>query len=300
VKRQILLVFMMLLFATNLASAQSTPAPPVPSWQGQYTVRANLPFVWVRNDPSSSGSVSETLSAGTRVTASMPPSGDARPALSYDGVQWWGYVQSPRSFGWVEIASLVLVDPNAPPTPTPNGPTSAQRWAVGNVVRVRASVPFVYVRADPGSTQVAGTVLTGGRFVVLGDAMRDASIPTTFWRQVREAANNGATVGWVEEASLEFVRARANFRLPPLPGDFWRPGFIMRVKASLPFAWMRSTASSNAPIVYTLQPGATVTLGSDLVWDGVQNWRAVGVRGTPYNGYIEESALEFLRLFTLF
>jgi hypothetical protein len=303
-QQTVLFLLIMFLLATSLVSAQSTPTPaaPYPIWQGQLIIRPDLSFAWVRREPSSTSENSETLLAGTRVIAFTPT--DGRAGMIYDGVQWWGYVRAPGSVGWVELASLVLVDPNpinpfAPTaTPAPGTSYSPQRWASGNVVRVRASVPFVYVRTHPGSSQVAGTVLTGGRFVVLGDAIRDESIPTTFWRQVREAANNGLTVGWVEEASLEFVRARANFRLPPLPSDVWRVGFTMRIRSSLPFAWIRDTYGSNANILYTLRPGDEVVLNINIPNDGVQNWRPVTVRNTNIRGYVEESALEFVRVYT--
>lgn len=299
--KQVVLFIVLLFFSVNLVAAQPTPTAPYPVWQGQFQVRPDLPFAWVRHEPASNAAIWETVPPGARMLAFTPT--DGRAGMLYDGVQWWGYVRGPNSVGWLELTALILTDPLPidpfRPTATPMPADSVQqRWAAGNVVRVRASVPFVYVRVNPDSGQVAGTLMPGARMLILGNPQRGPAQPNTVWWQVREAANNGYTVGWVEQQSLEFVRSRANFRLPPLPRDFWRSGFVMRVKATLPFAWIRAAAASDAGIVHTLRPGDEVMLGGDIGWDGVQNWRAVGVRGTPFQGYVEEQALEFVRLFT--
>lgn len=260
-------------------------------------MRPDLSFAWVRREPNSSADPIDTLFAGARVIAFTPT--DGRAGMVYDGAQWWGYVRAPSSVGWLELTALILVNPNPPNPFTPAPPVAApQRWVAGNVVRVRASVPFVYLRTDPASSQVAGTLNSGSRMIILGIPVQDSNNSQAYWWQVREATSPGYTVGWVEEASLEFVRARANSRLPALPPDFWRPFFTMRIRAALPFAWLRAAAASDAPVLATLRPGDEVTLRPYLSWDGVQNWRQVTARRANMVGYIEESALEFVRLYT--
>jgi hypothetical protein len=104
----------------------------------------------------------------------------------------------------------------------------------------------------------------------------------------------------VEQESLEYVRSRPNFRVSPLPPSAWRQGFAMRVKRSLPFAWIRSAPSSEGGVVFTLRPGDAVVLNLDSSFDGVQNWRAVQIGNAPVAGWVEESSLEFDRIWTRF
>lgn len=60
--------------------------------------------------------------------------------------------------------------------------------------------------------------------VILGSLVEDANNPQAYWWQVREAANCGYTVGWVEEASLEFVRLYTYPLFLPTRGQPQREG----------------------------------------------------------------------------
>jgi hypothetical protein len=260
-------------------------------------VKPGIPFVWLRRDPSSGGAIVETIPANGQVRA---VSGQ-NAGQTFDGAQWWGYVAGGRAEGWVELNSLQLA-PN-PATATPSA--SVQTWRANTVVRVRASVPFAWIRADlngdspsPDAAPAAGilaTVNAGTELVIVAGP----HLARQTWWQVRDP--NSTTVGFVEETALEYVRARPNFALTPIPPSAWRSYFTLRLKSSLPFAWIRSAPNSNAGIVYTVQRGGSVELlTTDVQNDGVQNWRQVGFGNAPVRGWIEENALEFDRIWTRF
>lgn len=279
-----------------LDSGMLTPVPPYATWEGSFRLRAGVPFAWLRQDPFSTGAVVATVPAGGAVQALV----GANAEQVYDGTQWWGYVISQRGQGWVELNSLELV-PNLS-LETPNA-VSPQNWQVNNVVRVKASVPFAWIRSDMNgdassagdASNILGTYPSGTRFVIVAGA----NLGRQIWWQVRDP--NSTTVGFVEQSSLEFVRSRPNFTVSPLPPSSWRSGFSLRLKPSLPFLWIRSAPNSNAGIVYTIQRGGEVVLsGTDVQNDGVQNWRQVSLGNAPINGWVEENALQFSRIWTQF
>jgi hypothetical protein len=117
--------------------------------------------------------------------------------LVWDGVQWWGKVRvAIFSFvvdGWVEVSSLAP----APLRSSRIGP--AANWQTSTMVRVRAAVPFVWLRNFPLSYAAAvHTVNPNTVLRVLGNPSPDVR---QWWWPVQDL-RSGAW-GWVEQGSLE-------------------------------------------------------------------------------------------------
>lgn len=274
-----LIACLILLLSLSVASAAlaappaqtATPGPPVglpPYWYGEYTVRSTVPFVWIRRNPSSSSDVLDTVGRGDRVRG-IPLEG-SEGNMVWDGAQWWAYVSGPRVKGWVEVASLTQITPGATATPvTANG---AQPWKANNVLRVRRDVSFAWFRSGPFSNALnVGEVRPGTQLVVLtGTPQYDG---TQWWWQVRDSG--GYNAGYMEQNLLEFVRVRPNFVVSPILPGFWREGYIVRVKANLPFVWVRQTPGSSAMIVETVLRRTELRLGTGVHEDAVQVWREV-------------------------
>src|SRR4051794_3814163 len=80
------MVLAMFLVAPQPAAATS-PTPTAIDWGGNFTVRSDIPFLWLRNEPSSNAGVVRTLyPGGIFATVGTPDD------LKWDGVQWWGQI----------------------------------------------------------------------------------------------------------------------------------------------------------------------------------------------------------------
>src|SRR3954464_1521747 len=86
----------------TVSARQATPTPPNTIWGGTFAVRGDLPFVWLRVGPFSSGSVTATAYPNQILVAVQSPDGRTQV---WDGAQWWGYVSVPAVGiqGWVEL-----------------------------------------------------------------------------------------------------------------------------------------------------------------------------------------------------
>jgi hypothetical protein len=301
------MMFMLLLLTTiGITAAQSevTPTPALDSalmlpptkpyilWEGTFRLRAGVPFAWLRQDPFSTGAVVATVPAGGSIQAVAGQNAEQ----VHDGTQWWGYVSGRQTRGWVELNSIEQVT-DAAPSPTPMT-SVAERWSRNTVVRVKSSVPFAWIRGDlsESAPTILGTYLPGARLVIVaGPHLGNSQV---MW-QVRDPNSN--IVGFIEQSSLEFVRSRPNFTVAPIPPSAWLVGFSLRLKSSVPFVWIRSAPDSQASIIFTVQRGGVVSLSSTEVRnDGIQNWRQVMIAQSPVNGWVEENALEFDRIWTRF
>lgn len=289
-KWMLLIVFALMLFGVGAVSAapagQENPAPPYTEWNGTFLVRSSVPFVWIRRSPFSTGDVMYVINPAARVKAlhvdQTPNSG-----LVYNDGQWWGYIGSSAGEGWVEVSSLVR-DTNVTPVPA-NG---AQKWSVYNVVRVKANVPFVWLRSSassdaPNSGQLPARTL----FVIIGSPQNDG---TQWWWQVREERGN--RVGYVEQNALEYVRARSTVTSQPIPAGLWMEGYVVRVKASVPFVWLRNAPDSHSGIAETVLKLNELVIGSESQEDASkQLWYKVTAKNGAV-GWVEAKSLEFVRL----
>jgi hypothetical protein len=177
---------------TVLTYAAEDVAPP--NWCCAFVVKATASFAWLRTGPSSAAPPRLTLFPGAVVTADP-----SRPqaALVWDGVQWWGKVRvAIFSFvvdGWVEVSSLTP----APLRASRIGP--AATWQTGTMLRVRAAVPFVWLRSFPFS--YAAAVHTVGPNTVLRVLGNPAPDMRQWWWPVQDMRSG--VWGWVEQGSLE-------------------------------------------------------------------------------------------------
>ncbi|MFO7322475.1 MAG: hypothetical protein DIU68_012145 [Chloroflexota bacterium] len=298
VRTRLLLVSLLLFVVLGGAlavAAQEIPPQPAVNAQCPHTLRPGVPFAWLRFEPSSFSRHAVTVLPGQTVTLNNPP------ILAWDGVQWWVYVwpnATPGSHGyyWVELSSLqeqcatatpTHTPTTPPPTPVTPGPGAAP-WQAGNIVRVRSSVPFVWFRGAPTpNTEPIYTVFPGWQLVIVGGSAQDSF--GQWWWLMRDP-RNGMT-GWVEQNSVELVTGNQT----PVPPPTWQIGDVVRLRAGVPFAWLRYTPSSTSPWGYTVQPGREMIIQQGPVHDGVQNWMRVAVAGIGVTGWVEEGSLQFVR-----
>lgn len=273
-----------LLGTSHQAQAQETPSPPTTLQAAcPHTLRPGIPFAWLRFEPTIFSGFALTMTPGQTVQLNDPP------ITAWDGMQWWIYVwpnfSSARGYYWVELNSLEARC--QPPTPTPDA--GAAPWQPGSIVRVRLNVPFVWFRAAPApGNPPIHTVLPGTQLVIVQGASLDSY--NQWWWMVRDP-RNGQT-GWVEQNTVELVSGTPPTALPP---EGWLPGDVVRVRANIPFAWLRSTPSSISDPVYTTRPRQELILQQGPLHDGTQNWWQVTVPYLNISGWVEANSLEFAR-----
>lgn len=262
-------------------AAAQQPAPPAVQSSCPHVLRAGVPFAWLRFEPSPFSGFSITLRPVETVQPNDPP------ALRWDGSQWWIYVwpnAAPGNHGyfWVELNSLEALCQTAPP------PSGRANWKPGDVVRVRQSVPFVWFRATPapGDPPIL-TVLPGAQIVLIGNTAVD--LYGQWWWHGRDLRRN--VTGWVEQNTVERVTTVPG----PVTPTGWQIGDVVRVKPSVPFAWLRVSPASNAGFGFTARSGYELEIWQSVQSDGVQNWWGVGVASTRLFGWVEEGSLEFVR-----
>jgi hypothetical protein len=184
-------------------------------------------------------------------------------------------------------------------------PAPSAGWGVGALLRVKASVPFSWLRSVPS---VGGSVLDTaprGDYLVVASAS-PAWDGVQWWWQVRR----GSVLGWVEEGSLELVIAApapgptntpaptvvvptATPRPPDQPAD-WTIGTTLHLKAGVPFGWLRSAASPSGVVVDTARSNDLLTVVSappqadnlGQLW-----WLVRRTNGTAI-GYLEQNSME--------
>lgn len=285
-----ILSLILLLSASTAKPIQAgTPVPPLPAgfenWSGNFTLRSAVPFVWVRATPSSIGQVITTVYPSSVFAASATAGG---ATFSWDGVQWWGYVVLPTTTitGWVEIGSLQRIVVNGP-TNTPQPQTSPRgSWTTATTLRVKSRVPFVWLRAAPNS--YAGVLLTVASGISLTVANDNAVLDGQWWWLVKHPGS-GVT-GWVEQASLELSTGPAP-TTPPPAAQAWDIGAKIRIRPTIPFSWLRYTASSWAAAIYTAVSGQQLEVVAVPQFDGIQWWWQVKVPDTQITGWVEQNSL---------
>lgn len=280
-KRVVLVIVALVLLAGVLPAAAQQPQPPNVQTDCPFALKSGVPFAWLRFSPSSVAGYSITLHPGETVQSNAPAT------LSWDGVQWWIYVwpnSTPNVHGyyWVELNS---VEPRCPQTPAPD--SGAANWSQGTVVAVKPNVPFVWFRAQPTpGSQPVHTVFSGAALVVMSGPSQD-SYGQWWWHMTDPRTY---VYGWVEQNSVN----QATTPPAPVPTG-WRAGDTVRVKAAVPFVWLRSTPGSNSEVLYTAGTGQTMFLQDGPLSDGVQNWWRVILPYSGRSGWVEEASLELVR-----
>ncbi len=190
--------------------------------------------------------------------------------------------------------------------PSQSGQTPAQSWGVGALLRVKASVPFSWLRVSPSTT--ARSILTvprGDYLVVAGPTPQWDGVQ--WWWRVRY----GAVIGYIEQESLELVIAAPTSVGPtataipptqtPRPRQTaqanWTAGAQLRVIQGVPFAWLRTGPSAAGQPFDTLPRGTLVTVVSPSPqWDGVQWWWQVRRTTGGIAGWVEQDSLELVSM----
>ncbi len=254
-------------------------------------VNPNVSFVWMRGTPASNGAILQTIYSNymVNVTGNQP---------IWDGVQWWWLVTTlNKSGGWVEQKSLLL----APPPGTTRAtiiprPTSAAipppDWSIGTSVILNRQGLYAWLRSEPNSyAEVVTTVDYTVRLVVNGGANNDQFQwdGVQWWVYVR-TLGIAPHYGWVEAKSLMLTTDTS--QNPTVSPQTWTVGTVVRVKANIPFSWVRSDHTSYSPTVYTVNSGGMLELTAPAVFDGVQWWWQVKVVSTLTTGWVEQNSME--------
>lgn len=199
---------------TPVMIASVTPASGPAAWVPDTPLIAapGVPFIWLRSTPAPNAEVRATIFPGTV----MYIQGGVAPSIDQYGQYWW-LVRVPayNRLGWVEQKSMAAAPPTAipspttvpsptipkPPTNTPVPPSPAAKWVVPNVLFVKPSIPFVWLRAFPSSiSAVVDTIQLGGFVIVRGGPTFDG---TQWWWQVQSAYSGH--IGWVEQNSVDLA-----------------------------------------------------------------------------------------------
>ncbi|MHB8625786.1 MAG: hypothetical protein ACYDBJ_01460 [Aggregatilineales bacterium] len=273
----------------------ATPAPFTAGMLLQ--IKPGVPFVWLRSLPQSSGAVIDTAQSGEFLIV-------ASPAPQSDGSQWWWAVRrgSGSVTGWVEQNSLV---PAIAPTATATviaGPTQppAAGWPSGTALTLAAGVPYVWLRVNPASNSPARATAYAGAFLTVRDA-NPGWDGVQYWTLVNFPTLN--VYGWVEQKSLTIsavptpTAASTNIPTPtPIPTGSpanWGVPSVVRVRAAVPFAWLRATPASNAAVRGTVLSGGLLLATGQPQFDGSQYWWPVQAAAN-LNGWVEQNSLELL------
>lgn len=278
------LVFVLLaltLLAGVFPVAAQQPNPPTIDTSCPYTLKAGVPFAWLRLAASSAAPYGPTLQPGQTVQSNTPPT------LTWDGVQWWLYVwpnvANVHGYYWVELSSLEARC--AQPTPPP-GNSGAANWREGNVVRVKSNVAFVWFRAQPApGNPPIHTAFSRAELVIMGGPSQDNF--GQWWWLMRDPRYS--VIGWVEQNSVDLLSGPA----PTIPTN-WQAGNTVRVRPTVPFSWLRALPASSAAPVYTVGSGQTLILQQGPLSDGAQSWWQVIIPYRAAIGWVEESSLELI------
>lgn len=283
--RLFVVVLLLGLFSIGVLPAAAQTPPDVQT-NCSFGLKSGVPFAWLRYAPASNAAYGLTLQPGQTVQSNTPAS------LSWDGVQWWIYVwpnfSNVHSWYWVELSSLTANCPQPNPPPPTSG---AANWQQGNVVRVKSSVYFVWFRAQPApGNPPIHTVFSGANLVVMSGPSQDSY--GQWWWHMSDPRTN--VYGWVEQNSVELVSGGQVPTPTPAP-TVWRAGDIVRVRAAVPFSWLRATPGSSSGIVYTVGSGQQLILQDGPLSDNVQNWWRVAVPYSGISGWVEAGSLELVQ-----
>ncbi len=199
----------------------------------------------------------------------------------------------------------------ASPLPQATATVSAG-WGMGALMRVKPSIAFSWLRATPSASGRILVTIQPGDYVIL-NATAPVWDGVQWWWKVRWGNVNG----YVEQDSLELVIAAptagpgatqgvtavaptaaaptvaATTAVPAGGKANWPASTIVRIKLTVPFAWLRAAPSSTSgPADYAPTGDTLMIISSFAVNDGTQWWWQVRrVKGTIL-GYVEQNSVE--------
>ena len=129
----------------------------------------HLPFVWIRSQPGSNGSIVHTVTAPGKYGVLRATSFEG----AWDGYQWWWPVEltaNPSIHGWIEEASIGTTGQGQIAIPQDYHPTAttAADWKYFAPVRLKAGIPFAWIRYLPGSPKILAVVGPASSFILFG------------------------------------------------------------------------------------------------------------------------------------
>lgn len=160
-----IIVLCMLLGVITAQAQESATTPLFTPWSGAFQVKESVPFVWLRLEPNGSQMMATIPSGG--VVRAFPSNLAPDAHVFWDSVhqQWWGLAYINSTSGWVEMRSLIQLSPGDPyPSATPQavGLVPPDEWQAGMKLRVKTSVPFVWIRMGCDSNaEVLHTLVRG-------------------------------------------------------------------------------------------------------------------------------------------
>ncbi|WP_162909405.1 hypothetical protein [Aggregatilinea lenta] len=178
-------------------SVPSSPCRPMYLGGEAVTLKTGVPFAWLRAEPKSP-QIAATVwpNAAATMQIALGPQGH------FDGFQWWWFVTlapsgRPYLVGWVEQASLTANTTS----PAPDDPSVVKNWGLPMSGKVKAGIPFVWMRVAPSSDAIPGyTIPPLGPFVVVGGPSFDGY---QWWWMVAYPGPYGHVYGWIEQASIQ-------------------------------------------------------------------------------------------------
>lgn len=166
-----------------------------------YRVRSDVPFVWLRSDPTSTAPVVHTVypsADATLVTAGA--------AGYWDGYQWWWEMTTypgREQRGWVERISLAQVVITTPPdeSVTDASIQLQAKWETpfGAIMEQSENVSFVWIREQPAVGRILYSIRPTEPFQVIGSPESDGY---QWWWPVRIGSAAATITGWVEQGSI--------------------------------------------------------------------------------------------------
>lgn len=231
--------------SSNLLQATPTPEP-IQTWTATdtLTIAPGLSFVWLRATAAPNAEIRSTIYPGTlfKVQSSVAPAYDGYGQVWWlvqaPVLNRFGWVEQ-HSLVIVTPTATSVASPTAIASPTPDGspipavtitpggtgglvtlpaPTgiagtavpgsrsTPQPWRVPNVLFVKSTVAYAWLRALPNSAAaVIDSVELGGLVIVAGDPVYDG---TQWWWKVQSSYTG--RIGWVEQDSIE----RAEYKTP--------------------------------------------------------------------------------------
>ncbi len=163
----------------------------------------HVPFVWLRSQPASNASIVDTIRAPGKYGLLRTTSFYG----SWDGHQWWWKVEvtaNPSIQGWIEQASIGTSGEGQIATRSDGKQTSTQsnNWQPFTTMRIRSSVPFVWIRYLPGSPKILATIGPRDRFITWGEFVYPFFDGVQWWWPVHAELGGGVQNGWVEQNAI--------------------------------------------------------------------------------------------------
>lgn len=232
------------------AAAQEVVAEAIGAGDTASVIAAQLN---IRQTPSLSGAITQTLPFGAQVSVVTGP-------VVADGYTWYRVQVNGAFIGWAVTAFLAEVTPGTPTTPT-TPTTPGGTFSYGQTVTVTTAL--LNVRALPTTVATVLTVYSQGRTAKITSDARTADGIT--WYAVDD-------LGWVASQYLS-GGGTTTPTTPTTPTGSFAVGSTVTVNAVT--VNIRTGAGLSFPVAYTATAGQTFTILEGPVVANGYNWYRV-------------------------